>query len=262
VAFATLAAIELVQARRDDMPPARLSEAFFHATMLQEHGLSDEEAAEVPEGGVLLHQAWRALAEHGFLGSEHAPYTPDWTLPNAAEALDGALAKRAAVNRMRPVGYGTIGEPVTMAGESVDVITPGEGTASKVLDFLRSGLPVAVGVPLFQHASGLSNWTLPSAIRTGCVPCPEDAGAPLLEGPRSDGHVVCITGFTPDPSEPLGGWFIFRNSWGLEYASHAAIPVAGRTSGVRGYGCLSATHLDLYCWEYLVPGETGAGAIS
>ena len=74
----------------------------------------------------------------------------------------------------------------------------------------------------------------------------------MLEGPRTDGHVVCVTGFIPDPAEPLGGWFVFRNSWGLEFASHATLPDSGPTSGTRGYGLLSATHVNNYCWEYLV----------
>ncbi len=256
VAFATLAAVELVRARQTDMPPERLSEQFFHHIMLEQHPLSKDVAAEVPVGGVLLHQAWLALTHSGVVGAEHAPYKParfDNTESARPESSSDVIA-RAGQNKIAPKAYGTIGAPTEMDDQHVEKITPGAQTELTILGFLQAGLPVALGVPLFQHPSGLSNWTLPSAMRSGVVPCPEDEGAPVLDGPRDDGHVVCITGFIPDPQEPLGGWFVFRNSWGLDFASHATIPTDETSIQTRGYGMLSATHINAYCWEYLVPG--------
>lgn len=255
VAFATLAAIELLRARRDDMPPERLSEQFLHERMLSVHPLSYDIRAQIPEGGVLLQQALQALESEGFVPSDMMPYKPvahdAKGTPNPAPSEEALTAGQN--NRILALAYGTIGPATGLAPTRVEQITPGTDTAQKLLAFLQNGHPVAIGVPLFQHASGLSNWTLPRTIQTGLVLCPKDAGAPPLDSPREDGHVVCLTGFEPDPDEPLGGWFIFRNSWGLEFADHAAIAKSGLTAGLRGYGKLSATHVNAYCWEYLVP---------
>jgi hypothetical protein len=251
VAFATLAAVELHRALRDDMLPERLSEQFLHERMVSSHPASDTEEAGMPKGGVLLHQALRALEQDGVVGAEYAPYK------SLASSLNGqsqpvpspAAVDAALSNLIQCRAYGTIGTPEGMDPDRVDNFQPGEDTAEKMLDFLREGLPVVVGLPLFQHASGLNNWILPSTIRSGMVPCPDDLGAHVLEGPRADGHVVCLTGYRPDPAEPSGGWFVFRNSWGLSFGTHSALKLAG----TRGYGLLSATHINNYCWEYLVP---------
>ena len=262
VAFATLAALELVEACQTDLPPERLSEQFFHHTMVDRYPLANDVAAEVPEGGVLLHQAWLALAHRGVLGAEHAPYRiARFNVGERPEHVAELEALAEQKVRM-PKAYGTIGAPTEMDARHVARITPDTQTEQTVLGFLKAGLPVAVGLPLFGHPSGLTNWTMPAAMRSGVVLCPEDAGAPALEGPRDEGHVVCVTGFLPDPSEPLGGWFVFRNSWGLEFASHATIPSDEISAGTRGYGLLSATHINAHCWEYLVPGANSLAGVA
>ncbi|SLN61726.1 C1 family peptidase [Pseudooctadecabacter jejudonensis] len=259
VSFATIAAIELLSARRDDMPPERLSEQYLHERMLTAHPLPDDVQPTIPEGGVLLQQALQALGSHGVIPSAMMPYKPfsvgpDGTLnpPPPDEAIYLGQSNTVATQ-----AYGTIGPAKGLPPAQVDTIVPKTDLAHKLLSYLQEGLPVVIGLPLFQHASGLSNWTLPNVIATGVVPCPEDDKAPELTGPRDDGHVVCLTGFEPDATEPLGGWFIFRNSWGLEFADHAKRPTDShgpdRGAGLRGYGMLSATHVNTYCWEYLVP---------
>lgn len=261
VAFATLAAVELHRALRDDMPPERLSEQFLHERMTTAHALPEDEAIDLPQGGVLLRQALHALEEDGVVGSEHAPYKPFVADANGAdEARQSELL--AMSTRIACRAYGTIGNPQSLDAARIDPILPGQMTAQKILDFLKLGLPVAIGVPLFRHPSGLSNWVLPSALRSGLVTCPDDAHAPPLGGPRADGHVVCVTGFTPSTSDPLGGWFVFRNSWGLDFASHSATDEADRRAGLRGYGLISATHVNNYCWEYLVPVPEDADPLS
>ena len=254
VAFATLAAVELSSALGTDMLPERLSEQFLHDVMVQKHPLPAAVAEDLPEGGVLLRQAWHALREHGVIGAEKYPYKSHIFSAVESASLPPEDLARAAQNRIIPLAYGTIGKVEHMECGGFDEIEPNGQTAARILGFLQMNRPVAMGVPLFQHPSGLSNWTLPSAMSSGIVLCPQDANAPVLEGPRSDGHVVCVTGFLPDPNEPMGGWFVFRNSWGLEFASHATLPSAGITARRRGYGVISATHVNAYCWEYLVPG--------
>lgn len=255
VAFATLAAVEMHHARCKDMHPERLSEHFLHARMMSAHALSEGEAGGIPEGGVLLHQALRALEQDGVVDSALAPYKPAAPGQETEAGPAPSMAALAAGlnNRITCHAYGTIGTPEGLDPARVDSFAPGTDTAQKMLDFLRGGLPVAVGLPLFRHASGLNNWILPATIRSGVVHCPEDADAPPLDGPRADGHVVCLTGYLPDAAEPQGGWFIFRNSWGLGFGTHAALPATGPRAGRRGYGVLSATHINSYCWEYLVP---------
>ena len=261
VAFATLAAVELHRALHDDMPPERLSEQFLHDRMTTAHMLPEAESAHLPQGGVLLRQALRALEEDGVVRSELAPYRP---VTATAKGSDDRTTSEllAAGARIECRAYGTIGNPESLDPARIDRIQPGQMTAQRVLDFLKLGLPVAIGVPLFQHPSGHSNWILPSALHSGIVHCPDDAHAPPLGGPRADGHVVCITGFVPAPSDPLGGWFVFRNSWGLDFASHSATAAPRLSAGLRGFGLISGTHVNNYCWEYLVPVPENTGPLA
>lgn len=255
VAFATLAAVELQLAVRQDLPPERLSEQYLHERMTNNHSVHEVDGVSVPEGGVLLRQAFSALEADGVIESRRAPYKPaaygSGRGKHKAPTPDVSRTEQADPIVCR--AYGTIGVVAGLDPDRVDNIHPGVNTAAKLLGFLRQGLPVAVGVPLFQHASGLNNWILPSTIRSGIVLCPEDKNAPPLDGPLEGGHVVCLIGYIPDQSEPLGGWFVFRNSWGLGFASHPPNMGFGPTAGVRGHGVISATHLNSYCWEYLVP---------
>lgn len=261
VAFGAIAAIELFRSIRDDMPPERLSEQFLHERMLSTHTLSQKELDALPEGGVLLRQAWQVIEEDGLIGAHAAPYKPtilglNETGPTPSqEVLDTAKADRFTCH-----SYGRVGVVEGLDHNRVDFFQPGDRTAEKLLAFLQKGMPVAVGVPLFLHSSGLTNWTLPSALNSGVVYCPEDANAPALEGPRKDGHVICLTGFLPSDDEPMGGWFTFRNSWGLEFAAAVSSMNDSRNSGKRGNGLISATHLNEYCWEYLVPHASCAEA--
>lgn len=261
VAFATLAAVELHRALQDDMPPDRLSEQFLHHRMTTAHAPPEPEAAHLPNGSVLLRQALRALEADGVVRSEHAPYKP--FAAGVSGSSEPAMAELLGMARkIECRAYGTIGTPASIDPARIDPIRPGHQTAQKILDFLKEGLPVAIGVPMFRHRSGLTNWTLPATMRSGVVLCPDDANAPLLEGPRSDGHVVCVTGFLPASSDPLGGWFVFRNSWGLEFGTHSVIEAAEPVAGLRGFGLISASHVNNYCWEYLVPIPESASALT
>ncbi len=252
VAFATLAAVELHRALRDDMPPERLSEQFLHHRMTTAHAPPEAEAAHLPEGSVLLRQALLALEADGGVRSEHAPYKP--FADGACGTNEPTMAELFGFARtIECRAYGTIGTPASLDPARIEPIQPGQQTAQKVLDFLKEELPVAIGLPMFRHPSGQTNWVLPATMRSGVVLCPDDANAPPLEGPLSDGHVVCITGFLPASSDPLGGWFVFRNSWGLEFGTRSVIDAAGPTAGLRGFGLISASHVNNYCWEYLVP---------
>jgi hypothetical protein len=119
------------------------------------------------------------------------------------------------------------------------------GAAALVLQLLGAGRPVAVSLPVFRDPavpSGPINWATPVAWAYGRILNPPARS--VVAG----GHCVCVTGFVPDASEPNGGYFILRNSWGADWANLAPAP-GSSYSPEQGYGEISATYVDAYCWE-------------
>jgi hypothetical protein len=92
-------------------------------------------------------------------------------------------------------------------------------------------------------AAGPSNWTTAVGLSYGRVLNPPARSV------VSGGHCVCVTGFVPDPTEEVGGHFIIRNSWGTIWG--ASLPAAGYNAPEPGYGEVSASYVDMYCWELL-----------
>lgn len=121
------------------------------------------------------------------------------------------------------------------------------GSAASILALLGNDRPVAICMPVFNDPAvpnGPINWATQSGWAYGRV---------LNPPPRSvvsGGHCVCVTGFQPDTSEPNGGYFIFRNSWGPAWARLAPSPGNSYSPEV-GYGEISATYVDAYCWEFM-----------
>lgn len=255
VAFGTIAAVELLRAREFDLPPERLSEQFLHQQMLSEFPLTGAERDSMPEGGSLLRQAWQVIENNGLVDADKVPYRPSahGILASGPAASQDVLSA-AQTQRFTCRSYGRVGKKKETDDPRTEFFSSGDEIALKILNYLKDGYPVVIGIPLFLHPSGLTNWTLPSVLAQGRVYCPDDEGAPALEGPRDDGHVVCLTGFIPDPTEALGGWFTFRNSWGTDFASRALGNSGTATASGRGNGVMTATHVNEYCWEYLVPG--------
>jgi hypothetical protein len=120
-----------------------------------------------------------------------------------------------------------------------------------VLGLLGKNRPVAVTLPVFKDPLGRTdNWNTRVARTYGRVINPPPTS--LAVG----GHAVCVTGFRPDAAEPHGGYFVFRNSWGVSWASTApASAVLGGAgtyfSPEPGYGDISASYVDSYLWEVL-----------
>jgi hypothetical protein len=119
------------------------------------------------------------------------------------------------------------------------------GTARRVYDHLAQGRPVAIAVPVYSQADGSSvtNWS--SGITSGEVIDPYSNR--VLAG----GHAVCVVAFQPDPTESGGGWFIFRNSVGLNWASGNQPTGDPPRVPAHGYGAISATYVEGFCWEFL-----------
>ncbi len=255
VAFGTIAAVELLRARELDLPPERLSEQFLHEQMLSHFPLTRAEHDSMPNGGSLLRQAWQVIENNGLVDANKVPYRPSaHGISPSGPAASQDVTTAAGRQRFSCLSYGRVGQMKETDDPRTAFFSSGDEIALTLLNFLKDGYPVVIGIPLFLHPSGLTNWTLPSALAQGRVYCPYDNGAPALEGPLFDGHVVCLTGFIPDPDENLGGWFTFRNSWGTDFASRSLGDGYPASASGRGNGIMSATHVNEYCWEYLVPG--------
>lgn len=127
------------------------------------------------------------------------------------------------------------------------------GLAKRVHDELLQGRPVAAALPGFRDRLSLvgpTGWDRESVLLTGQVrdPAEGDVAVP------GSGHAVCILGFQASAQEAFGGYFVFRNSWGVEFGRLASDPNRPRTPPrvpMPGYGTISASHLEANCWEAL-----------
>ncbi len=123
------------------------------------------------------------------------------------------------------------------------------GAAQLVCQLLhQNNRPVAICLPVFKDQAlgptGPHGWGTLVAWNYGRILNPPPTAVCV------GGHCVCITGYVGDSSEPLGGYFIFRNSWSQNWARNA--PSQGNSySPEQGYGEISATYVDKYCWELM-----------
>jgi hypothetical protein len=240
VAFAVTAAAEL-EGSSESSPPPALSEQFLY------WAIKTATADPNPTmDGTTLAFAREAIAKIGICEAVLWPYVGTMIPGNVTHATasePSASAKSNAIrNRFRSAQYLAFGQRT--------------GRAAEVLAALERGSPVAITIPVFRDphfTTGPTNWTTPVGRTYGRV---------LNPPPRSvvvGGHAVCVVGFVPDPSEPLGGYFIARNSWGTTWASNAPHPEA-TYSPEPGYGELSASYVDNYIWEMLCLGPGPAAA--
>jgi Papain family cysteine protease len=117
------------------------------------------------------------------------------------------------------------------------------GSAAELLRELQSCRPLAIALPVFRDAlrPAGTNWNSPVGTLYGKVLDPPPTS--VVTG----GHAVCVTGFQPDPTEPAGGHFIVRNSWGTSWGSR--LPTAGYFGPEAGYGQVSASYVEGFLWE-------------
>lgn len=185
------------------------------------------------EDGTWLEFAQDALASHGVC-LEH-----EWAYVNAV---------------VNPVSGETATDPTGSARASalgrrtgITLYERSPANAARIaLDALHAAQrPVAVSLPVFRDPltpDGPTNWTTLVGWLYGTVLNPPPTS--IVDG----GHCVCITGFVADAAEPAGGFFIIRNSWGTDWGSDNPDP-AGGPAPEPGYGTISATYVDKYCWE-------------
>jgi hypothetical protein len=250
VAHAAAACIELMRARRNGAcaPVALLSARFLDQRIRVRRQVAPEAGASSPGTGPVvgaeepqakLGEAALVLSADGICRKE------SWDEPgmDPDERPGEAVLAEAAQNTLATALYEDWPEP--------DRREP--GVARRVLEELRAGRPVAIALPGLRDARlkhGPTTWDRPDVWQTGMVPdpCPGDVPVP------GSGHAVCVLGFQPSGEDALGGYFVFRNSWDTRFG-RLAFDVPPRAAAPRvpmpGYGTISASHVEAYCWEML-----------
>ncbi len=188
--------------------------------------------------GTWLRCAKNSLASHGVCKDSYWPYNPIPSPGNPTQA-DSANPSQTALQdatgrRLTTVSYG-------------DPSPQNSGKALLLAQELQNG-PVAVGLPVFRDSlSRVSNWSWSGALDYGHVLDPTTFSFVTA------GHAVCVCEYIPSTVAPGGGWFVFKNSWGVNtWSSGGAVaPPAGHPSWKPGYGYLSAAYVDEYLLELL-----------
>ena len=233
VAFAVAACLELQRAGPGaDFVP--LSPQYLYWWMRTTPWASDPPPGW-SEGATRLDHARQVLQADGFCRWEACPYDKQLAPGAPLEGPEPSLDAKAEGASQR-VAHGTY----------VGHNTP--GLARQLYDELAQGRPVAIALPVFAQAgTQVTNWS--SGVTSGEITDPYIDNYTSFAG----GHAVCVVAFQADAAEPSGGWFIFRNSVGGNWAH--GITFGGDPPHVpaRGFGALSASHVEGYCWELFSP---------
>jgi len=136
---------------------------------------------------------------------------------------------------------------VTAVDINIESYPPGSvrtaGLADRIYAQLAQQRPVGIGIPAYTRPNdpGWNNWT--AAFDNGVVL--EPGVADILD--KDSGHAVCVVGFTGRGQQlkrVLDGYFIFRNSLGLQFAANPVSDLPG-----PGYGLISASQVEARCWD-------------
>jgi len=177
------------------------SEQFLYWNCKTHDGSAEEE-------GTWLRVAMPTLVSDGVSFERTWPYNPTKTPGNESQG---------------PPPDPAIVEALTQRFSGVLPVSPTSSTDMR--DLLDRSVPIAVSIPVYE------NWIQAPAVQaTGLVPMPEPFAR--LEG----GHAICLAGYGYDTSFTGGGAFIFRNSWGVEWAEASPFQ--------PGYGVLPFAYID------------------
>lgn len=172
--------------------------------------------------------------EYASLGVNAYGYVHEWAWPYSGN-LDPANVTHAPP----PKGL----TPMTATLKYAKRV-PGSGNAARLHAALMNG-PVAISVPVYGYPNKpANNWINQSAQLFGIIQNPIQKPPMVAVG----GHAVALIGFATDATEPNGGYFLFRNSWGPDWARLA--PTTGARVWRTGYGQISATYMENYAWEW------------
>lgn len=185
--------------------------------------------------GTWVEFAFESLRSAGVCLEATWPYNPVLIPTNISHAGMGAPPPHAAAEASN----------LAVVASTQRYISAGAGNAQPLLKLLRdTGRPIAICLPVFSDPSFLQadNWTTNAGWLWGVVLDPPPTSVVI------GGHCVCVTGFVPDASEPLGGYFVIRNSWSTEWGTQ--LPTPGYHGLEQGYGQVSATYVDRFLWEF------------
>ena len=185
--------------------------------------------------GTWIEFAFESLARAGICPELNWPYNPTLNKANISHGGPGAP----------PPGAVTQAAIWACPATTHQSVSATSGNAQNVLnELITHRRPLAISLPVFSDPAFLEadNWTTPAGWLWGVVLDPPPTSVVV------GGHCVCVTGFESDSTEPLGGYFIIRNSWSSQWGSQ--LPLGGYHGPEAGYGQVSATYVDRFLWEY------------
>ena len=264
--FAVAAGLELQMARNDKKPaPDRLSARFLYRLGRGDVVKTDKRTWPAYQGGGLKQAdvakvletdgaAPESLCRDYLEKADVADSVVEWE--KVVHPISQA-AKDAAENNKR-----------TLTGDDYpNYETRPPGLARKTFDWLKNGKAVVVSLagsadPKMPNGN---IWHAENFWNTGVLRVPEPHHIVGLAG-----HAVCVVGYLPRvpgliaaqypgyiDNKKLPGFFLFRNSWGVEYfARNSPLP---RQPGddwdfPRGYGLIPAAVIEYFAWELGVLG--------
>ncbi len=242
VAFAATACLEILTRRAGNGGWSRFSPQFLYWSMRQ-HPPGPNPPLGWLTGATKLGQAADVVERDGccLAGSHrYAGRKPSEGL--AGPAPTDAALEEAGARRFRRAVY----------RDHPDVLeAPGPVATACAIhrELAEHARPVAIAVATLP-LDGFTNWPWSAAGDKGLVHAPAsepDDGLPSPDG----GHAVCVFGFLPDDDPAYdGGWFVFRNSWGLNYG-HFPGRAQRALPPMPGFGVMSARYVNRFCWEWL-----------
>lgn len=193
-------------------------------------------------GAVSLFDGVAALTRFGICPESDCPYVET---PGASSAAGQSLEGPAPSSRAVASAMALRIAPWSLWDRENPALNDGKGAGVMLYEQLAAGRPAAITMPEFTAADGDHHWTTHN-----------DSGIirdPPLEGWDPSAHIahaVCVIGYQPDDGD---GWFIFRNSVGPSFGRERN-PLGVPSVPARGYGALSARHVDAFGWRIASPG--------
>jgi hypothetical protein len=264
--FAVAAGLELQMARRDKkLAPDRLSARFLYRLGRGDVVASPNILLPAYQGGGLKQaDVAQILKKYGA--------APESLCRDYLEKADIADSEQEWKKVVHPISQAAKNaarkNKRTLTGDDYpNYETRPPGLARKTFDWLKDGKAVVVSLagsadPKMPNGNV---WHAENFWNTGVLRVPEPHHIVGLAG-----HAVCVVGYLPQvpgltaaqypgyiDNKKLPGFFLFRNSWGVEYFGRNS-PLAPQPGGdwdfPRGYGLIPAAVIEYFTWELGVLG--------